>query len=332
MKYLLFIILGAILAAACYLGLLGWSAGTPANATAASVKGWYDKKDEIAQNLPSPRILIGGGSANLYGIVATRIEAATGIPTVNFGTHAALSLDYHLYRLRKIARRGDIIILGLEYEFYTDSKLNAAMSDYVFGGDPGFLLTLSPAELANWLASASGDVVWRPFADLLPTVRHDLDALYASSRDQLDERGDFFENNPNDQLPGQKAAVENAPPIATLKGPRHVQSEEVWQKLSDFVEVCHEDGITVVATFPATISRPIYKQKPYVRAMRVLVDRWNDLGIPLLGTPADFLRPADDFFDTVYHLNSRAAGERTMQLIEQLQPLLPEDLTGNSQP
>src|ERR1022692_1229931 len=48
------------------------------------------KKRHMADQAASPRLLLVGGSATLFGLSAKEIEAQTGCHTINLGTHAAL--------------------------------------------------------------------------------------------------------------------------------------------------------------------------------------------------------------------------------------------------
>lgn len=56
--------------------------------------------------------------------------------------------------------------------------------------------------------------------------------------------------------------------------------------------------------------------------MSGLLESFGKLGIPTLGTPADFLQSRENFFDTGYHLNAEAAIVRTNRLLETLTPIL----------
>jgi hypothetical protein len=82
------------------------------------IGAWYDKKGQIADSIQAKKIIFAGGSNVQYGIRAGLVQEKLGIPTVNFGTHAALPLSYILEQVKKIAKPGDIIVLIPEYEYY----------------------------------------------------------------------------------------------------------------------------------------------------------------------------------------------------------------------
>lgn len=316
MKYPAAVALGALLTAAAYLGLLAWSAGTPPTITAASIEAWLDHKDAIASNIQPPRILIAGGSSNLYGIRADRIQEATGIPTINLGSHAALSLDYLLERIRRVAKPGDIILLGLEYDFFTDAARTAVFSDFVFGSDPGYILQRPPLEAATWLASASGDVLLRPFRDLhpgFPGLREERAKIAAA---RLDEYGNFVANDLAERRPAQLADVENSRPLFALQSAKRVQSPAAWRSIEQFATWCRDNDIRLAAIFPPTIDRPIYADAPTRRALRAISKHCRELKIPVLGDAEDSFLPVSDFFDSVYHLHAEAAERHTDRILK----------------
>ena len=89
-------------------------------------------KENIALNIPGNKIVFVGGSATLFGVRTEDIEKELNIPTVNYGVHAALEIDYILERAKKILKPGDIVILPLEYNHLLyDGSLNEVRTRFV---------------------------------------------------------------------------------------------------------------------------------------------------------------------------------------------------------
>src|ERR1035441_10546799 len=112
------------------------------------------QKRRMADHAASPRLLLVGGSATLFGLSAKEIEAQTGCHTINLGTHAALGTSYILHLAEQTAKPGDTVLLVLEYELYTYGKLNRAwvdkiLVDYIVSRDPAFFHRLSIPEQWN---------------------------------------------------------------------------------------------------------------------------------------------------------------------------------------
>ena len=72
----------------------------------------------LANSIVSPRIIILGGSSTLFSIDARQIEETTGIRAMNMGMHAGMRLEQVLSVGKDMVRRGDILVLALEYGFY----------------------------------------------------------------------------------------------------------------------------------------------------------------------------------------------------------------------
>lgn len=65
------------------------------------------------------RILVVSGSNSLFSINSKIIEAETGYKTVNLGIHAGLDIDFYRYIINKYIKNGDIVVMPLEYEYYS---------------------------------------------------------------------------------------------------------------------------------------------------------------------------------------------------------------------
>src|SRR5438132_6167383 len=84
------------------------------------------KKRALAAQASSPKLLIVGGSATLFGISAKEIECETGYRSINLANHAALGPTYMLREAQRAAKSGDTVLLAFEYELYDLAKWNAS--------------------------------------------------------------------------------------------------------------------------------------------------------------------------------------------------------------
>ena len=112
----------------------------------------YQKKQEIAAQAASPRLLVCGGSSALFGIKAQELEKKAGMRTINLGTHAGLGLACILRQARAVARPGDTLLLVLEYDLYDSGKLGVDRVgqeeiDYVLSHEPAVVRNLSLPQL-----------------------------------------------------------------------------------------------------------------------------------------------------------------------------------------
>jgi hypothetical protein len=234
-------------------------------------------------------------------------------------THAALSLDYLLTKAQGMAKRGDVILLALEYEHYVVQDANAVFSDYVLGCDPGYIPTQPILEQGRWFFSA-------PTGFLMSGVQRRFPGFtspqYPDHRGELNAFGDIVRNSVDVRLPPETARLNAVRYLDALIYWNNLSSPEVWSRISEFSRWCKANGVVLVATFPPTIWFPKYAEASVQDAMTRLVARFAEVGIPVLGAPQDFMLPPSDFFDTQYHLNADGRIKHTNHLIALLKPFL----------
>lgn len=112
------------------------------------VQGAYEKKEKMALLIKGPKIIIAAGSSVHFGVSAQMIEEAFQRPSVNYGVMTLLDLDYIIYRLKKVLKEGDILIMPLEYEHYTyDSSAQLSLQKKYY------LLTFDHEFFYNYLSN-----------------------------------------------------------------------------------------------------------------------------------------------------------------------------------
>ncbi|NEO78411.1 hypothetical protein [Moorena sp. SIO4G3] len=104
----------------------------------------YTIKSNIANSIETPKLVIVAGSNALFGISCSQINKETFVSCLNGATYAGLGIDYILTRAHSWLKPGDLVLLPLEYEHYTDDgKPTAALIDYLLARDPKYLLSLN---------------------------------------------------------------------------------------------------------------------------------------------------------------------------------------------
>ena len=95
-----------------------------------------------------------------------------------------------------------------------------------------------------------------------------------------------------------------------------------FNRLASFIRWAKANQITVLATFPNTISRPEYDGPVGDATIKTITDFYRSQDVPVVGNARAAMLPFDQFFDTLYHLTHEAALERTQRLIPELKPYL----------
>ena len=130
----------------------------PINTETCWIDDCYVEKENLARKIGDrPKIVFGGGSGTIMGVRAKDVQKAFGVPTVNMGVHAGLEIDYILYRLKRVLREGDVVILPLEYEhFVYTGKSNSLKTFFVASCDREYFLGLSWRSKAQYTFSLMG--------------------------------------------------------------------------------------------------------------------------------------------------------------------------------
>ena len=76
-------------------------------------------KQKLAAAETPPRIIFLGGSSTLFSVDAELVSKELMIPAFNMGLHAGLRLDRLLEAGKTVIRRGDIVVMPLEYAYYS---------------------------------------------------------------------------------------------------------------------------------------------------------------------------------------------------------------------
>jgi hypothetical protein len=93
------------------------------------------------------RIIIIGGSGTHYGFSGSEVSRLTGLPAVNFGTHAGLGLSYLLYRAKQILQPGDFAVLVIEPNLYwSDDKPSTVLAEFLLRYDLPYPLHVRPSD------------------------------------------------------------------------------------------------------------------------------------------------------------------------------------------
>lgn len=288
------------------------------------------KKRALAAQASSPKLLLVGGSATLFGISAKEIECETGYRSINLANHAALGPSYMLREAQRAARSGDTILVVFEYELYNSGKVerigaDPVQVDYIVSRDPDFFHSLSPMEK------------WNVF--MLTSNQRLLEGLENRGRPEAPRRdvGIYdvrYVNDWGDQThhaeadrPAQREA--DRPPQRNPKVQRKshlmyglAKQPKAFASVKSFCKWAQTRQIRVLATYPNLCDQPEYHLPIARQTAKTIHDSFASLNVPVIGDYTESLLPAEQFFDTNYHLTEEAALARTQRLIPQLMPFL----------
>ena len=269
-----------------------------------------------AELIKEPKILINAGSNGLFKFSAEQISHQIGIPTVNLSKYASLVIPYKLLQCIPLVNEGDIILLPSEYYCYGDTKaLNSDVVMEVKYTNPRWFLTNPYKALEGMFHIGLVDLAMENVMDILLWNRP------SGSNSNLTKFGDMKDPpHPGNQTPAILAMLEEK--LETSPQP-HSFSKYAREVLTKFITECHQRKATVVLTYPGTFYYKSYQETAFQDFIVEIGDFARDLGVPVIGTPEDFLFSDKGlFWDSQYHLNHRGRAIATKRMIGLLKDFL----------
>ncbi len=275
-------------------------------------------KMRLAERAPGRRLLVLAGSSGNYGIRCAALAARTGLACINLAVHAGFRLRYTVEYAKRVARPGDILLLAFEYQVYGEQgSVDPVLADFVMARDPAYLRTISVPALARFVLSVDGGRLEQGLIARVATPS----AEATDVAHEFNANGDDVTNQPSMHTPAMVRAVRSARPIRELIS-RKIPTRLASETLRDLVRWSEARGITVWATFPATVRFSGYDSSVARGNLERIERLYRELRVPVLEDPRDVMWPVQDFFDSQYHpmaqmadLRSRALAERVCRMI-----------------
>ena len=270
-------------------------------------------KDNYAQSIAGRKIMIIAGSNAIFGIDAAQIEKTLKIPTVNYGVNAGLG--YYLFeRAKKNLKKGDIVILPLEYRYYESHKnvFENELAIYLTGYDKEYINnSLSFLDKINLITQLrTRDLLRFSYQQIVPPNGE----KQRGSREKLDINGDILTNKIEDKKTDEELYAQVKDKVFSDLP----LTDDADQKLSDFITWCKANNITVYATWPSYLCHNKVFSESDIEGINEIESFYQKHDVQILGNYSDFLYDVDWFYDTIYHLNERGKQKRTEHLLDLL--------------
>jgi hypothetical protein len=301
---------------AAYLYNLEFPLETPDVAWANAV---LQRKEELARVMPSPKIVLVGGSSVHFGFQAKRLQAELNRPVFNFGSHASLGPAYQLHLTKRILRRGDTVVLFVEYP--------NLQGDIPEGGD--MLEVFLRRNHDNFpLPKSAHSVIETALQPTLPTAMllQSLSAIgYHAQSDpsavptsHYDPRGINAWGDPTggqiaDVPVSLREKVRNGPPLSCATPPSPIPFAAIRQ----FAGWAHDNGIQFYAGWSPTYDQRISRSVNCPRFFAEIRKGYESADVQMLGDAMDFIIPFDEILDTPYHATVDGRKRLTKNLAEQ---------------
>lgn len=258
------------------------------------------------------------------------------------------SLDYQLHLARSNLHSGDTALLALEWGYLNGyDPMTPVFMNFVIAAEPQyfhvmtlpekfeFISSLSLARLINNIFAAKNKReilnlkplrIVKPNSEILTSFEDIQSELQVSPHSQglqtfqysfrnLDHRGDM-RNTLNATRNIASTTYGLAENIGDLSAP--------WPKIRAFKNECDAAGIRVIATWSPLMDSALLREKmaSITRRIESFRSQFKALGISVLGDPLSDIYPAEQFYDTDYHLNETGRAIRTNRIIDGLKTAL----------
>ena len=290
----------------------------------------------ISNTTEQNRIIVESGSNSYHGINSQMLEKHFGKLVINLADHGGYPLRHRLYRAAKLAHKGDIFILPLEYRYY----INDVPPDTYYYGLffeihhfydylPFFekLKTISQipfqafinAAIRDYKEIAAFEINFDNFINRKPQAVHDFSPDFRNG-----ERGDYkyigkVEEAKDTQMPCQKYIF-----FTDFSGGKIGISDIFKENLNFMKKLEREKGIKFIFTYPAVAGDDCYDlnyphaadNQKFLKDVKKLIE---DNGFEMIGDYKDSSFPRKFLHDTWFHLVPEARDMRTQKLIENLE-------------
>ena len=276
------------------------------------------RKNAAALAAPGPKVALIGGSNVLFGLRAGEVGRALGMPAVNLGIHGGLGPDYTLYEARKALRPGDVAVMAMEYTHYSDDTdgINKMVAGVSLSRGLDYFLHLPWDVRARYLRHLPLDRLANKALGRFVAWKQRGGDTYKA--DTVDANGDETADASTDASRAKLAREMGRPRGAPVFLPRG----RGVAAMRSFIRWCRERDVTVLATWPNTCALPAFRGEAYERFEAAVRAFYAELGVPMLGDPAESQLPPELMYDTIYHPNDRGRELRTARFIAHLKAAL----------
>lgn len=284
----------------------------PPTSDVAWVENLYAMKQWRVANMPEegPRIFVVGGSEGHFSISAEQIERETGIPAVNFATHAGLGWDGHLMLVNRYLRPGDIVIYSANYYSIDDETPSQLHSLFMRRNMP---LAFLARPVTDWPAYA-GYGVFDQFLRAAPAAF----AMRTASANAV--KLNAFGDEAQYVVKGDE---ERTPPPGNVNLVPYLEETPFgMRKLAAYQTNWQRRGIRLFVYWMAPRDRPEFHTAAEKAKMRRYAQYANAWKLPQLNEPYETLLSDEELANGPSHANSIGRERFTSILIERLKPRL----------
>jgi len=283
------------------------------------IKGMI-KKHQLLDSIPSPRIIIAGGSNNAFGINSRLIEEAFELPVINLSIHAGLGTPFIIEEIQQGVRNNDIVILSLEYGLRDGDKFIKKVLP-ILPEIKGYAKNYFDSNFLLNIQSNVDHVSGKILQHLIMTLKNSLSQSNGIEVSEIYHMNAFNKYGDVVAHIHEKSKLKKAQKNDDLKDNSvndntEIENDKYFKLINNFKEVADSKGANVIFMFP-TMAESYYEinsegLKMYAEDIKkkVNIDIGNDT--------RSFVYKDSLYYDTPSHLTGIGRDLRTIDLIKLL--------------
>jgi len=262
-------------------------------------------KNQLLVNTPSPRIIFVGGSNLSFGLNSQEIKDSLHINPINTAIAQSLGIKYILESTMPYVKKGDIVVLALEYiHFFRDWEYASEnLFRTIVDGNKKNISLLSFKQMYNCFPY-TGKFVLSKF-DKNEYINVKESDVY--SINSFNKYGDV---DAHWDLKNRDSGLSSVGMIDTT-----TYNPKVIDEIKSVANKLQEKSCVLLISYPCIQETTFNNQK---EAIRKVEKEYFVNGFTILGCPQRYMMPDSLMFDTEYHLNKQGVERRTKLLIEDL--------------
>lgn len=303
--------------AVAFAGVVIWASAGRIDPVASQGVGWTativrDRQQALAQRT-EPVIAVVAGSNSLFGIKASIIEQRTGIKTVNASSHAALSWNFIEFAILSRVRRGDIVLMPIELEYFfspTEPPMNNLTVTAAHSLGLDYFLSLSLKRKIEYISLLPASFVWRQIS--MPAGQESIMPIVGYWA---------FPGEPNGDIDTSKGVPNSEKVEAQAREKKIPASLPIPHRICETIKRLSNKGVKVIGTTPN-----IYLPAPMLEGYRALLPKlkqfYETCGAIWLLDNSGGAQVIGAMLDTPYHMTDYGRRARTTRLAEKLCTLI----------
>lgn len=287
-----------------FFGIVYSPQGTFSDSYQSVIQIKYDNLIETNE----PKIIIVGGSSAGFGINEPLLERETGYKVVNLGLHAGFGGLFNTELAKTNINAGDIVLLGYEYGWHNEEYFENLRVDMVMSAIDHRLDMYRQIPLENY-----SEVIGYLFTYAEQKRMYPKNAAVVYSRAAFNKKGQMTYNREEYVIKNYKNNI-NVYGAVNLLGISISQSSIKY--LKRFMEFTERQEATVYFIAPPLLEDANACEFSDFQKLKNVEE--DNIGIPYISDPVEYIFPKEFMFDTIYHCNNKGERYRTELLYKGL--------------